>query len=75
MKALGAEIKAGINKKLAFNDSIAIEGDKLVIAGHSMGGWTAIFTSEGDQDLFKVCLAHDPMLCHVGEQIQKNELD
>ena len=73
--ALGAEIKNGkISNKLGFHEAI-IDPDKLVIAGHSMGGWTSIFTSVGDQDVYKVCLAHDPMLCHVGEQINNNELD
>ena len=36
-----------------------------------MGGWTSIFTCLGDQDLFKVCLAQDPMLLHKEKDIKK----
>ena len=39
---------------------IDIDTDKMIIAGHSLGGWTSILAAEGDQDLFKASLSFDP---------------
>lgn len=47
----------------------------MVMNGHNMGGWTSIFTCMGDQDIFKVCLAQDPVLFHKADEIQNNQID
>lgn len=49
---------------------VNIDSDKMIIGGHSFGGWTAILAAEGQQDIFKVCLAFDPFHIPYIKEIQ-----
>lgn len=40
----------------------------MIVAGYSLGGWTSILATVGDQDIFKCSLSFDPShLSHVDE--------
>jgi len=61
VKAIGREIKEnGFLSSLGLNGGTpTLDSDRLIISGQSMGGWTSILATCGDQDIFKVCLTHD----------------
>ena len=40
-----------------------------------MGAWTSIAASAGDQDNFKVCLAHDPAFYQNKDDIVNDKID
>jgi pimeloyl-ACP methyl ester carboxylesterase len=53
-----------LQKKLNFPDNIKLNLDKLIVAGHSFGGVTAIGASEYDKRV-KACLTLDPWLLPI----------
>ena len=51
-----------IRKKLGFPDGVTLDISKLIIAGHSFGGMTAIETSMLEPSRIKACITMDPWL-------------
>ena len=55
-------------EKLKFPQGLALNLDKLIVAGHSFGGMTAIDTTKLEPERVKVCLTMDPWLyCRHGD--------
>lgn len=50
---------------------VNLDAEKLFIGGHSLGGWTSILSTVGEQPYFKVSLSFDPS--HMQHQKEINE--
>jgi hypothetical protein len=50
-----------------------IDQDKLFMCGHSLGGWTSLQSTFGDQNVFKATLSFDPAYNAHLEKIMNNE--
>lgn len=59
-QALGKQIKSTGFGKDVLNFNCTLDCEKMVCAGYSMGGWTAILACVGDQDVFKCSMSFDP---------------
>ena len=46
----------------------------MIIGGQSLGGWASIMSTVGDQEYFKVCLAHDPAGAAHRDEVLADEL-
>ena len=49
-----------------------IDSTKTFVCGHSLGGWTSLLSTFGDQNVFKASLSFDPAFsCHMEETIKQ----
>ena len=60
-----------VSKVLKFSATVSIDESKLVVAGHSMGGATALRVGHSD-DRVKCTLTHDPWLTPIHKEIFDN---
>lgn len=58
-----------LQEKLGFDEGCQLDLDRIVVAGHSMGGVTALRVAEADKRV-KACLTLDPWLQPVKEDIR-----
>ena len=50
-----------------------IDGSKMFICGHSLGGWTSMLATFGNQDVFKASLSFDPGWISHHDAVKANE--
>jgi len=59
---------------LNFPDDLKLDLDKLVVAGHSLGGCTALRVGSSDKRV-KATLTNDPWLMPISEEITTDKLN
>jgi len=71
--ALGREINdPGFGGKMLNAPGSVIDSSKTLMVGHSLGGWTSMLATFGDQDVFKASLTFDPAYSvHMDDVCQK----
>lgn len=60
-------------KYLPFPSSLKLDTDKLVLAGHSFGGGSAIYATAADHRI-KACVTLDPYVIPLGDKILQEKI-